>query len=213
LIQEAALTAYRRGEIDTPQLSAVLLGTPIDPLGHLNELLGIQADNSTGITGQGMEVAAIVARESARRRPVPRAFLVPDQTEQQARQLQTEAALTEFRTGKITVDSLRAKLTALGHPASIVDGFVARELAREKPPPPEPEPPPPKVTAEQRRVRQLQEQIARELFRAGELSREDASIFLIEAGLDPLVVQAMFDLEELRFELAVAKEAAAAAEG
>lgn len=212
-IEEAALQAFRKGVIQEDTLGAVLAGTLQSGLDQLPAVLGAAVQNTFNLVGIDAEVAAVVAREAARRRPTPRQFLLQDQTDKVAQGLQVEAALAEYRTGKISIEVLRAKLQGLGLAPAVVEGFIARELARQKTAAPAGDGATAALDPEARRRQRLAEQMAKELFKAGQITRREAEDFLVGEGLDPLTVQALMDLEEVRDEIRQEKEAAKAAAG
>ncbi|MGH7361720.1 MAG: hypothetical protein ACREJI_08930, partial [Candidatus Methylomirabilales bacterium] len=176
IIRDAALVAFREGKVDEATVARIL--------------------SSLGIPGR--ELQALVTLELARMEPPKPVVVREDPAVVRARQLKTEAAIEELRLKKITVEQLRARLLAAGHPAIVVEGFVERELARVPPPAP-PEPPgPPKETPAERERRTLLTQAARELFRQEVLDQEELLDLLGNLGHPPEVAEAIATLEAIR---------------
>lgn len=112
LIRDAALVAFREGKVDEAALVRVL--------------------SSLGIPQRELE--ALVTLELARKDKPKPVVVREDPATVRARQLKTEAAIFDFRAGKISLELLRIRLTEAGHPPVVVEAFVERELARLAPP-------------------------------------------------------------------------------
>lgn len=146
------------------------------------------------------EIDAKIQRELILRAPAPTRIPIESPVVVRTRQLQTEAAIAEFREGKIQLPALRAKLQGLGYPSDVVQGFLDRESARLPLPVPPAPPAPPALTAEQRRLQSITESTVKELLKQGILTAGQAVSFLVNAGIARPVAQAIVDLEEIRRE-------------
>jgi len=176
VIQEGALAALREGKVTEGVARRVLLS--LDLPSRL--------------------VEALLTLELARLKAPKPVVVKEDPAAVQARQLKTEAAVQEFRTKKLTVEQLRPRLAAAGHPAAVVEGFVERELARVPLPKPPPAPAPPKEDPAERERRTILTQAARELFRQGVLDQEELVSLLRNLGHPAETADALATLEAIR---------------
>ena len=111
VIEEAVLDAYTKAltSEDTARTALISLGIP------------------------EREREAKLALARIRRTPRPPTIIREPPGVARARQLNTDAAILEFRNGRLSENGLRARLLALGHEAALVDALIDREQARQHP--------------------------------------------------------------------------------
>ncbi len=178
LIERGAIEAFRKGLIDQDRLRGILAGLDVP----------------------AREIDATVIFEVARLAPSPRVAEREPPEVKKARELRTQAAITEFRQGKISEEVLRSRLEEAGHVRAVVEAFVDRELARVPIPEAEEIPTPAMEPPEERQARNIKTKTARELFKQGKITADELRSLLISIGNDPDVAAAITELEVIRRE-------------